>query len=106
MIAIHPNPTPCKKCGTILQASLADEYNNRCPGCGEPVCYICGCTELTPCVYGAATCSWVPDARACSRCFARLAYELYQQATGRPADDPYYLQAPTAFAVKGLAHGV
>ena len=116
MIAMSPHPVPCRKCGTILQASYADQNGFACPHCLSPVCYVCGCTETRACVAVVenkdktsrteVTCSWTEYPGCCSTCYWRLAYELYQDATDRPADDPFYMSlGRSAFGEKGLAYG-
>lgn len=115
-LPFHPLPVPCQGCGTVLQASSAADNGFRCPVCTRPACYCCGCTQDRACVVEVTTldgshseqlvCGWA-EPGCCSFCFARAAYEFYQEATGRPADDHYYLAlAPSVRAVKGLGWGV
>lgn len=114
-LEMHPEPIPCRRCGTILRATFADADGYRCPTCGEPVCYICGCSMERACVVEVATldgtrtkrhvCSWSDLPGTCSHCFRRAVYELYQQATGRPANDPFYIRlGRSAFGQKGLGN--
>jgi hypothetical protein len=93
-LVFHPMPIPCRGCGTILQATYAEENGFACPHCRRPACYTCGCTEDRACsieIQGEPlACSWsLPG--LCSFCAWRFAYEVYQEATGRPADDPFYM---------------
>jgi hypothetical protein len=115
-VALHPHPVPCRKCGTVLQATYAQANEFRCPECGEPVCYTCGCVESDACQAevsnrdGSGTkvyhCWWATPG-ACGFCLARAAYELYMEATGRPADDPFYMNlGRTSRGFKGLGYGV
>jgi len=116
-VPFHPHPVPCRGCGFILQATYAAANGYRCPGCRRPVCYVCGCTEDVACrmtetaadgsktaEYACAWCPFVPG--TCTFCYARAAYEYYQDVNGQPADDPHYLAGPSARAFKGLAHGL
>lgn len=115
-LPFHPHPIPCRNCGTILEATDAAVNSYSCPECLEPVCYVCGCVESYACTMEVANadqtaeatynCSWA-DVGTCSFCLSRAAYEFYQQATDRSADDPYYMDlGRTVRAVKGLAYGV
>ena len=112
----HPMPVPARCCGTILQASFAEANDYCCPTCGCRVCYTCGCVERDACTRTAVSadgtrsqtyaCGWA-FMGLCSFCLSRAAYELYQEATGRRADDPYYVAVGRDVrAVKGLAYGV
>lgn len=115
-VALHPHPVPARCCGTILQATYAAQNEFCCPKCGTPVCYTCGCVDFDACQVevsnrdGSNTQTyqcWWAAAGTCGFCLARAAYELYMEATGRPADDQFYLNlAPTSFGYKTLAHGV
>jgi hypothetical protein len=111
-IAFHPLPVPARCCGTILQASYAAHYGFCCPQCGAPVCYTCGCVEHEACSVTVTsldgrqsaeyTCAWA-EPGVCSFCFSRAAYEFYQEVTGRPKDDAYYMSlGHSVRAVKGL----
>jgi hypothetical protein len=115
-VAFHPLPVPARCCGTILQASYAEAYDFCCPTCGDPACYVCGCTEQAACsrvlvsadglLRTVHACGWAGPGM-CSFCYSRAAYELYQKATGRPADDPYYMTVGRgAREFKGLGYGV
>jgi predicted RNA-binding Zn-ribbon protein involved in translation (DUF1610 family) len=117
MMAMHPHPVPCRNCGIILQATYAEQNEFRCPQCGELVCYVCGCTERSACVVEihngdktsttAWICEWANVPGTCSHCYSRAAYELYQEANGEPADDPFYMSlGRSAFGVKGLDYAV
>src|SRR5918912_685983 len=48
-LVFHPLPVPARCCGTILQATYADQNDYRCPQCRALVCYTCGCTEASAC---------------------------------------------------------
>lgn len=51
----------CRNCFSFVGA-----LNDACPGCGEYVCRVCGCTDSAACDNG---CSWVDrDHRLCSEC--------------------------------------
>lgn len=115
-IAFHPLPVPARCCGTILQASYALQNGYVCPNCGAQVCYICGCVEREACSLtvtshdGARSatyaCSWA-EPGTCTFCYWRAAYEFYQEATGRPKNDPHYMSLGASVrAVKGLAWGL
>jgi hypothetical protein len=115
-LPFHPLPVPCRGCGTVLEASYAAESGFCCPVCGEAVCWTCGCVEGHACAVEVSTldgshsevlvCGWAAPG-CCTFCASRAAYEFYQEATGRPADDPYYLAlAPSVRPVKGLGWGV
>lgn len=102
-MTVVPTPAPvgCRNCGCVLHASSAEEQMGACPGCGEPVCYTCGCVDFDACTKMSAArdgsrsvtvvCAWVA-AGLCSFCFAEAAYLLYMEATGRIPGDAYYLR--------------
>jgi hypothetical protein len=115
-IIFHPMPVPARCCGVVLQATYAAENDFRCPNCLALVCYTCGCVENHACTKTVTTadraravtytCGWA-EAGICSFCYSRAAYELYQEATGRAADDPYYMSMGRSVrTVKGLGYGV
>ena len=115
-LVFHPLPVPARCCGTILQATYAEENDYCCPNCGAEVCYTCGCSYNQACASIRTTadhrrqmiinCSWYAPG-TCSFCYWRAAYEFYQEATGRVADDPFYLAiGQTVRAVKGLGWGI
>jgi len=46
--------------------SFVAPVDDECPGCGENICRVCGCSDSAACVGG---CRWVDvDNRLCSRC--------------------------------------
>jgi hypothetical protein len=47
----------CKSCRCVLTAVLIAESGYSCPGCGNEICVMCGCTEDCSCLGG---CSWIP----------------------------------------------
>ncbi len=92
----------CKSCGFNL--SLHDERSGtpgRCDGCGERVCFVCGCTDSRPCITpNLPPCSWQQLSIAeeepgriglgvsetpglCNRCYQFMAAQLYAQATSQ-----------------------
>jgi hypothetical protein len=74
-----------------LDARLAPQFGYTCQGCGERVCFRCGCTERFACITVSenktktskttTTCSWsaIPD--LCSTCYSQVAAEAYADAT-------------------------
>lgn len=92
MFNLEPPPPPvgCKNCGTILHWILAAKYNYECPTCQTAACFICGCTDTTPCVRKVSnkdetnqqtyTCSWSKEG-PCTFCVAVIAEQLYREAT-------------------------
>lgn len=115
-LVFHPAPVPARCCGTILQATYAEENDFCCPYCGADVCYTCGCVDDAACTAvkhnadgterTVLACSWRAPG-TCSFCYWRAAYEFYQEATGRPADDPFYMTiGQSVRAVKGLGWGI
>ena len=101
MIVLTPEPVPCRVCFTILKSSYAEQNEGRCPGCGEMVCYTCGCIDRSPCTRESTSqdglrsvttsCGWAEEG-LCSFCMEEAAYVLYMEATGRTPDDPRYLR--------------
>jgi len=100
-IVLTPQPVLCKNCFTVLKASYAAENYGLCPGCQEPACYTCGCSEERACARESQTldgkrsvthvCSWA-DVGICSFCREEACYVLYMEATGREPVDPYILR--------------
>jgi hypothetical protein len=79
----------CANCGFALEHH--DERASMpgcCDGCGEQVCYQCGCTDEHPCVReDGLTCSWMFRAlsgwielETCDFCLWRLGAEAYAAA--------------------------
>jgi hypothetical protein len=116
-LVFHPLPVPARCCGTILQATYADQNDYRCPQCRALVCYTCGCTEASACDLKIVTeatghvthlvCAWSPMPGLCSFCWWRAAFEFCQEATGREATSEFYSTiGKSVRAVKGLAWGL
>ena len=86
----------CHGCGEQLDPRARAENRGICTGCGEMVCYACGCTEGTACFVDyksrdgqsscPMSCSW-DQPGLCTFCKWDMAYALYMQATERAPDE-------------------
>lgn len=58
-----PGGACCRACGESLGGAAPPRAPGVCPGCGQEVCFGCGCTNARACAVpvadGVLTCSWV-----------------------------------------------
>lgn len=100
-VVLTPQPTPCRDCFCMLQATSAEENDGCCSACGAEACYCCGCTNERACVRTilsingqhstTSRCSWAAPG-LCSFCHEEAAYVLYMLVTDRVPSDGDYLR--------------
>lgn len=77
----------CYGCNfTICLTPKPQRKEGKCPGCRQPVCFFCGCTDEVPCaipvVGGHIACAWYADG-ICTVCFHRVVEMAYRNTCAR-----------------------